>query len=235
MQTQTDAVSPGLREISRSLAGAVILATLGVVAAFVSAFVVNPLYAIVESEWKLFGELIRSYIVQPGFGLVAAGYIWWRNDYNPLNRMRVPSVKGAAWVGLGMVGYEVAVRTLAPVVSIIEEHSGSTTAKWRVFLDQPEIIVPGLVVMFVVMVPMEELLYRGVVHDMLEPAIGTLGRVLAGGLLFGVMHFFFSGDIGSLLITSILGILLGAGYERTENLLVPILAHAGYWLVFLPY
>jgi membrane protease YdiL (CAAX protease family) len=78
---------------------------------------------------------------------------------------------------------------------------------------------------------MEEFLYRGVVHDVLEPVLGPLGRVLVGALLFGGMHVFLSGGVVSLLFTSIFGAILGAAYERTENLAVPIIAHAGHWLL----
>lgn len=240
MRLQADAIRLGLevQRVSRSVAGAVALAAVGVIAAFVSFFIVSPLVAILETEWPLFGELVWGYVVQPGFGLVAAGYIWWCDDYNPLDRIQMPSLVGVAWIGIGAVGYELAVQAVTPILPMLGlthgAHSG-TTAKWRVFIDQPEIIVPGLVVMFVIMAPMEEILYRGVVHDTLEPVIGSTGRVLVGGLLFGGMHFFVSGGVDSLLFTSIAGVLLAAGYERTENLSVPILAHAGHWLVFAPF
>ncbi|WP_256948914.1 CPBP family intramembrane glutamic endopeptidase [Halorubrum ezzemoulense] len=217
------------------MGGAAALTALGVMAAFASIVVIDPLFGTVEAEWTLLGELLNNYIVQPGFGLVAACYIWWRDDYNPLERIQVPSFEGVAWIGLGVIGYELAVRAVTPILPLIGlSHSahGDTTAKWRVFFDHPEIIVPGLVVMFVIMAPMEEALYRGVVHDVLEPALGSLGRVLVGGFLFGGMHLFFSGGLGSLLLTSIFGVLLAAGYERTNNLVVPIMAHAGYWLIF---
>ncbi|MDB2283179.1 CPBP family intramembrane metalloprotease (plasmid) [Halorubrum ezzemoulense] len=237
METQSDVSRPdiGVREVSRSVGGAAALTALGVMAAFASIVVIDPLFGTVEAEWTLLGELLNNYIVQPGFGLVAACYIWWRDDYNPLERIQVPSFEGVAWIGLGVIGYELAVRAVTPILPLIGlSHSahGDTTAKWRVFFDHPEIIVPGLVVMFVIMAPMEEALYRGVVHDVLEPALGSLGRVLVGGFLFGGMHLFLSGGLGSLLLTSIFGVLLAAGYERTNNLVVPIMAHAGYWLIF---
>ncbi len=93
METQTDVtgLSSGVQEVSRSVAGAVAVATLGVVAGFGSVFAVNPLVTVLEAEWVLLGELVRSYSVQPGFGLLVAGYIWWRDDYNPLERIQVPS------------------------------------------------------------------------------------------------------------------------------------------------
>jgi CAAX amino terminal protease family. len=164
-------------------------------------------------------------------------YIWRSDDSNPLDRIQMPSLQGVAWIGIGVVGYQLAVRAVTPILSMLGLSPGAhtgTTARWRVFLAQPEIIGPALVIMFVIMAPMEEILYRGVIHDALDPAIGSAGRVLVGGLLFGGMHFLLSGGVISLLFTSIGGVLLAAGYERTDNLTVPILAHAGYWLVFVP-
>ncbi|MGQ3330692.1 lysostaphin resistance A-like protein [Halorubrum sp. FL23] len=239
MGTQTDVVRPrsGIRELSRSVAGALILAGLGVVAGFASLFVINPLYAGIGAVWPAFGELLNSYLIQPGFGLVAAGYIWWRDDYNPLDRVQTPSTEGLAWIGLTPVAYELTVRAVSPLLSMIGlshgGHSGGTV-KWRAFLEQPELIIPGLVVMFLIMAPMEELLYRGVIHDTLGRTMGSLGRVLVGGLLFGGMHSFLSGGLVSLLLTTILGLLVAASYERTKNLVVPIMAHAGYWLLIVP-
>lgn len=225
----------GIRELSRSMAGAVALMILGVVAGIVSAFVVSPLYASVGTEWPAFEELLNSYVVQPGFGLVAGGYVWWRGDYNPFDRVQTPSIEGVAWIGFAPIMYELTVRAVTPLLPMIGlSHGGhSGTVKWRALLNQPELIVPGLVVMFLIMAPMEELLYRGVIHDTLGRTIGAPSRVLVGGLLFGGMHLLFGG-LDSLLLTTTFGFLLAAGYERTENLVVPIMAHAGYWLFFLP-
>ncbi|OYR43971.1 type II CAAX prenyl endopeptidase Rce1 family protein [Halorubrum sp. Eb13] len=109
----------------------------------------------------------------------------------------MPSVEGIAWIGFIPIGYEMAVRAVTPVLPMLglsyTTHGG--TATWRVFFDHPEIIVPGLVIMFAAMTPMEEILYRGVVHDALEPAIGSPCRVLIGGLLFRGIHLFGSVEI----------------------------------------
>ena len=238
MGTRSNVARPdtGVREVSLSVGSAVAITALGVIAAFASVIVVDPLFGTIGTEWALLGELLESYIVQPGCGLVAACYIWWRDDYNPLDRIQMPSVEGIAWIGFIPIGYEMAVRAVTPVLQMVGFSHGthSGTAKWRVFLDHPEIIVPGLVIMFTVMAPMEEMLYRGVVHDALGPAIGSPGRVLIGGLLFGGIHLFFSGGIVSILLTGILGVLVASAYERTKNLTVPIIAHAGYWLMFVP-
>ena len=208
METQNDVSrsKTGVREVSLSVGSAVALTALGVIAAFASIIIVDPLVGIIGTEWNLLGELLQGYIVQPGFGLVAACYIWWRDDYNPLDRIQTPSVEGIAWIGFIPIGYEMAVRAVTPLLPILGLSHGAHdgTATWQVLLQHPEIIVPGLVIMFGVMAPMEEILYRGVVHDALEPAIGSPGRVVIGGLLFGVIHLFLSGGIVSMLLTSIL-------------------------------
>ena len=239
MWTRTDARlgTPPIRDVCRSLAGAVALTIAGVVAGFASVFLVDPLYAVVAADWATFGALLGRYVVQPGMGLVAAGYAWQADDFAPLDRMRAPSGEGIAWIVLGPVGYELAVQAVTPLLGTIgltHEAHGATTAKWRVMLDQPELVVPGLFVMFVLMAPMEELLYRGAIHDVLAGAIGKLGRVVIGGVLFGAMHLLLSGGLASMALTTIFGLILAAGYERTENMAVPIVAHATYWLVFVP-
>lgn len=239
MGTRTDALPgvPPIRDVCRSLAGAVALAIAGVVAGFTSVLLVDPLYAIVATEWTAFGELLDSYIVQPGMGLVVAGYVWWAEEFTPLDRIRAPSAEGIAWIALGPVSYELAVQAVTPVLATIgltHEAHGATTPKWSVMLDQPELVVPGLFVMFVLMAPMEELLYRGAIHDVLAGAIGKPGRVVIGGVLFGAIHLLLSGGLTSMVLTTIFGLILAAGYERTENLTVPIVAHATYWLVFVP-
>ena len=238
MGSQTDAIRhrPGIRELSQNIAGAVALMVLGVVAGLASASVVSPLYATIGTEWPAFGELLNGNLVQPGFGLVAAGYIWWRGDYNPFDRIQTPSIEGVAWIGLTPIVYELTSRVVTPLLPMIglsnSAHSGGTM-KWRVFLEEPELIVPGLIVMFVILAPMEELLYRGVVHDTLGRTIGAPSRVLLSGLLFGGMHLIYGG-LASVLLTTTFGLLAAASYERTENLVVPIMAHAGYWFFFVP-
>ncbi len=161
--------------------------------------------------------IVRSYVVQPGFEPVAAGYVWWRDDYKLLDRIQVPSIEGFAVIGLGVIGYEVAQRAVTPVLpmsGLSHGAHGGTTVKWRALSDHPEIIAPGGVATFVVVTPIEEILYGGMVHDTLEPAIGSFGRVLVGGLPFGGMHLLLSGGVVSTLFTSIFGVLPAACNER---------------------
>ena len=223
-----------LRDRCLSLVSAAMLAALGVVAGFTSFIFAEPIYSLVAAEWAGLGEFLRSYAVQPGMGVVALGYVWWSDDYNPLDRVRMPSSKESGWIAVGIIGNEIGIRALTPLLSLIGithgGHSGEIP-RWRVFVDQPELIVPGLVIMFVIMAPMEELLYRGVVHETLTGAIGSRGRVVVSGLLFGGIHLFLSAGVVSMITTTMFGFILGASYERTSNLTVPIMIHAGYWML----
>ncbi|ELZ39698.1 hypothetical protein C463_16681 [Halorubrum californiense DSM 19288] len=224
-----------IRTRCQSFASATILAAFGVIAGFISFILVDPVYAFIWSEWASLGNLLGGYGVQPGMGVVALAYIWWKDDYNPLDRIRTPTTEGIGWIVFGVLGYEIAVRgvtRLLPIFGLTHEGHNGEAATWQILVEQPELIIPGLVIMFVIMAPLEELLYRGVIHETLTGALGSRGRVLVSALLFGGIHVFLSGGFVSLLFTSIFGLILGAAYERTENLAVPILTHAGFWLVF---
>lgn len=102
-----------------------------------SIVVVGPLFAIIEIKWTLFGELLDGFTVQPGFGLVAVCYIWWRDNYNPLDRIQMSSVEGVAWIGLIPIGYERAVQAVTPVLPTLGLSHGAHggTVKWCVFFD----------------------------------------------------------------------------------------------------
>ncbi len=83
----------------------------------------------------------------------------------------------------------------------------------------------------------EELLFRGVIQNGLDGAIGLWPALMLTSLLFGLAHamtwsYFF--------LTAVMGLYLGGLYAWTDQLLVPILAHFLYdwaaltWLLRKP-
>jgi hypothetical protein len=60
MQAQTDGtrLRPRVQARFQSVAIAGALAAFGVIAGFVSLFVPDPVFAVVEAEWRLFGQLM---------------------------------------------------------------------------------------------------------------------------------------------------------------------------------
>ena len=94
--------------------------------------------------------------------------------------------------------------------------------------------------MFIFAAPAEELVYRGIVQGTLRQSFNLAGVVVAGGLLFGLMHVLVGlvtpgvGSLGALrwgITTALPGMVWGYAYERTENLAVTAITHAMTWTV----
>lgn len=81
-----------------------------------------------------------------------------------------------------------------------------------------------------VVVPMEELFFRGIIQRHLEDALTPALAIATASLLFSFVHTGATTGSGGELITLGLfiafGVVLGLGYYVTENLLVPIVGHA---------
>jgi membrane protease YdiL (CAAX protease family) len=78
--------------------------------------------------------------------------------------------------------------------------------------------------------PGEELLVRGGIQGLLKRAYGPWPAILGASALFGSLHYI-GGGTGALayvLLSFLLGTLLGYMYEYTDNLVVPAVAHGGY-------
>ena len=82
-----------------------------------------------------------------------------------------------------------------------------------------------LTIMGVVLAPLsEELFYRGMVYPVFRKYWGPGWGAVAAGLIFGLAHW----DLWRALPLSIGGALLCYLYERTDSILVPMVAH-GVW------
>ena len=77
--------------------------------------------------------------------------------------------------------------------------------------------------------PAEELLFRGVVQGRLRETWGVWPAILVATVLFGLSHASVSGGLAGvvayMLTATLLGVLLGYLYERTENIVVPAVIH----------
>lgn len=74
---------------------------------------------------------------------------------------------------------------------------------------------------------LEETLYRGIVYPAYRRKYGQTGAIIFSTLIFSISHFEIT--IDSVLI----GICLALLYEKTENLLAPIIAHSTYNLLWM--
>lgn len=212
----------------RTLGVALSLSLGGVVFGVVSAVTVSTIYGAIVPQGSFGFDLLYRYLVQPGFALVALGYVYFRGDIARFIRLRPPSLEGVLWIFSGIV-VEWGTRMLSEVV--FEATHGSWVPKWTILVGDPTAIPVALVVIFVVMAPAEELLYRGAIHGRLREGFDVVPRVVVGALLFGVPHLFFSGGLPSFVVTSVTGLGLATAYERTDNLVVPIGMHGVIWLL----
>ncbi|MGB0514543.1 MAG: lysostaphin resistance A-like protein [Wenzhouxiangellaceae bacterium] len=75
----------------------------------------------------------------------------------------------------------------------------------------------------------EELLFRGVIQHGLTGPLGPAPALVAASLLFGLAH---AVSRAYFITTLLIGLYLGALYQITDNLLVPILVHFLYdWIM----
>jgi membrane protease YdiL (CAAX protease family) len=81
--------------------------------------------------------------------------------------------------------------------------------------------------------PAEELLFRGAIQGLLTRSWGPWPGILGASALFGSLHYSVGsgptiGVLAYVAIAFLLGVVLGALYERTENLVIPTLTHGGF-------
>jgi hypothetical protein len=164
-----------------------------------------------------------------GFGGVSLWYA--RRSRRRLLRLRRPTWRDAGWTVGGTLA-ALAVATAAGLLMArlgLEPTSGLSElgqVDARVFL----VLIPLSVL---VIAPTEELLFRGIVQGRLRGAFGPGAAILLASLLFGAIHFLnFGGPLPARLAPTLtiaaVSLLFGYAYERTGNLLVPIVVHGGY-------
>lgn len=221
----------------RAAASATGIAVLGVAAGILSALVAGPAYELLLPDGRL-RSAVDGYLVQPGFGIVAAGYAWRREEFAVRPLLRPPSTEGVLWILLGPAAYEALARAAGHLLAGLGREPfaahGDAVPAWRTLAADPALAAFALVVVFAVMAPLEELLYRSVVHDRLAEGFGPAGRTAIGAALFGAMHGILAAGLNSVVLTGVGGLVFAAAYERTDTLVVPVGIHGLYWIAFTP-
>ncbi|MFC7098940.1 CPBP family intramembrane glutamic endopeptidase [Halobaculum marinum] len=221
------------RESRRPRARAVGVATGLTLAAFVASLVTGIVFAVpallagvdVTSPLAFLALLVAG---QVGMVAVGAAYVWRTGFVVPVAvpdrrqiRETVVATVAALVAAVALIAL-VSAAGLAPG-SVLE---GAVTAEPRLLL--------GLAALSVVLVaPIEEFLFRGVIQGRLRLAFGPVGAVAGASLLFGSLHLAnYTGAVGSVvvgaLLIAVVGAVFGALYERTGNLVAPIVAHGVY-------
>lgn len=104
--------------------------------------------------------------------------------------------------------------------------------------NDPAVLLGLAALSAVLIAPVEEFLFRGVIQGRLRAAFGPVGAVAGSSLLFGSMHLAnytgsLAGVVGGALLVATVGAVFGTLYERTRNLAVPAAVHALYNVILL--
>lgn len=167
-----------------------------------------------------------------GFGLAVAAYVARTGRYE-LVRVRVPSLRDLGWTVLGVLGL---LGGLA-AISRVYTYFGVSTAQnqiQEVGANNPEVMLYMIPLAFLIIGPGEELLFRGAIQGLFRESYSAVPAILLSSALFAVAHVtaLLGASIAAKAATIValftLSLILGAVYERTQNLVVPSLVHGFY-------
>lgn len=210
--------------IGLGIPGTLIMAILG--------FSLSP-----PSTWVLAATSVLQYV---GFLLVVGGYLWY-TDTNGLIRVRFPTLRDIIWMVGGLVGLFVAVYLMRIVITVIGAEQAQNTVVTQ-GVENPELFLLMIPITILFVGPGEELVFRGVVQGLFRSAFGAVPAILLASICFGFAHYIAltgSGKLTYIVVSIVLGVVLGAIYERTGNIVVPIVIHglynallfAGQWVI----
>ena len=180
---------------------------------------------------------IAQYI---GFIAVVGAYLRI-SDGVDLVHIRVPTPRDIAWMVGGLVGLFGAVYLIGIVITAIGADQAQNTVV-TMGQQNPELFLLMIPITILFVGPGEELVFRGVVQGLFRRRYGAVPAIVIASILFGLAHYAAlagSGKLTYIVVTILLGLILGGLYERTNNILVPIVVHgiynailfAGQWIV----
>jgi membrane protease YdiL (CAAX protease family) len=214
-----EAVVTSLGIVALAYGVGIVLASLGVSVAASAGYTLDSAPVV---------ALALQYALLPaGFALVVAGYVA-SGGHDDLLDYRMPTVRDLGWIVAGFLALVVASTVLGEIITALGVESAQNQAIVR-GRENPVLFLVLLPITLLFVAPGEELVFRGVVQGKFREAYGSLPAVVIASLLFGISHsgaLAGSGQVTYLAVATILGLILGAIYEYTENLLVPIAVHA---------
>ncbi|WP_152031301.1 CPBP family intramembrane glutamic endopeptidase [Natrarchaeobaculum aegyptiacum] len=139
---------------------------------------------------------------------------------------------------LVVVGGVIGLLALGLVTSVVPEYFGVPPSEHALMLEEGSVqFYVGLAVLSILVIgPVEEVLFRGLIQNYLRPAYGTAGTVVVTSILFAAVHLFaysmqappLETVLVSLAGIFVLSLVLGGIYERYRNIVVVSAIHGFY-------
>ncbi|MFB6156299.1 MAG: lysostaphin resistance A-like protein [Haloferacaceae archaeon] len=202
--------------------GAVVLAALGA----------SLLGALGVARESMAGRVGLTVLQFAGFGVGLAGVLHVGDDWAVVtDHVRVPTLRDAGYAVAGLVAVLGAAAAVGQLLSAL----GIDVAQNQVIAigrENPRFFLYMIPVSLLLVGPMEELLFRGTVQGLLRRAWGPAAAVVVASALFGLVHWVALTGAGSrvsyVAVAAALGLVLGAVYELTDNVVVPAAVHGVY-------
>lgn len=218
-----------------ALLGAVLVSILGIAVGFVFSGVV-----IFGTSW-LGVDLSLIALVGVVFVTTAIGFVATGTAYLSLRGISIRSYVFVRTPGFGdllwAVGGYVAALSLVFVAGILlaifQAEPETTNQAAELGMENPELLLWLVPLSILVVAPGEELLFRGVVQGRLREGFEANVAIPVTAALFASVHYFSltgaaEARLMAIAILFLPSLVFGYAYERSANLLVPILIHGLY-------
>lgn len=162
--------------------------------------------------------------------MFGVGYLYYR--YRALSvRVALPSFRELGYATGGVVAAIAAAVVLSIVLTTLGLLPSSVIGETAE--TDPTFLLGLAALSIVVVAPVEEFVFRGVIQGRLRDRFGAAPAIVGASLLFGSLHLAnYSGNpvaiVAGALMIAVVGSIFGVLYERTDNLVVPVLVHATY-------
>lgn len=146
---------------------------------------------------------------------------------------RIPSLKDLLWTAGGYLGALSLIFAAGVLLTVLQVEPDTTNRAAQAGMENPELLLWLVPISIFIIAPAEELLFRGVVQGRLREAFAAKYAIpFTAGLFASVHYFSLTGGSGARFIAIAIlflpSLVFGYVYERTRNLVVPILIHGFY-------
>lgn len=175
-----------------------------------------------------------SILALQGFGFIITVLVFFRlSDRFDIIRIRWPTLPDLGYAVAGVVGLLVLLAGLSGLYAVFGVETPQTSIV-EDGLENPELALYLIPLTYLFVGPGEELLFRGAIQGMLGEAYARVPAIVIASVIFAFAHTM--NVLGAappqivayLFVIFTLSLLLGALYEVTDNILVPIFVHGTY-------